>query len=138
MSYDLMVFDADAAPRERAQFLAWYETQTEWSEPHDYDDPAVTSVPLRAWFLDIAASFAPMNGPLAADDVDEAAMRATDYSIGRTLIFAAFAWSQAQGAYETAFALAGRHGVGFFNVSSERGEVWWPDGHGTLAFAHAD
>lgn len=138
MSYDLMVFDVDAAPRERAQFLAWYEIQTEWGEPHDYHDPAVTSASLRAWFLDIAAVFAPMNGPLAADDVDEADMRATDYSIGRTVIYAAFAWSQAQDAYETAFALAGRHGVGFFHASSELGEAWWPDGQGTLALAHAD
>ena len=32
MSYDLAVFDMEAVPRERAQFLAWYDTQTEWAK----------------------------------------------------------------------------------------------------------
>lgn len=138
MSYDLAVFDMDAAPRERAQFLAWYDTQTEWGEEHAYDDPAVSSAPLRAWFLDIIAAFPPMNGLLAADDNDEEPGRVTDYSVGRSLIYAAFAWSQAQDAHATVLGLAAKHGVGFFDASSELGEVWWPDGQGALTLAHAD
>jgi len=138
MSYDLAVFDMEAVPRERAQFLAWYVTQTEWGEEHGYDDPAASSAPLRAWFLDIIAAFPPMNGPLAADDIDEDAGRATDYSVGRSLIYAAFAWSQAQDAHATVFGLAAKHGVGFFDASSERGEAWWPDGQGALTLAHTE
>ncbi|WP_369935003.1 hypothetical protein [Xanthomonas tesorieronis] len=138
MSYDLAVFDMDAAPRERAPFLAWYDTQTEWNEEHAYDDPAVSSAPLRAWFLDIIAAFPPMNGPLAADDNDGEPGRVTDYSVGRSLIYAAFAWPQAQDAHATVFGLAAKHGVGFFDASSELGEVWWPDGQGALTLAHAD
>jgi len=138
MSYDLAVFDMEAVPRERAQFLVWYDTQTEWGEEHGYDDPAVSSAPLRAWFLDIIAAFPPMNGPLAADDIDEDAGRATDYSVGRSFIYAAFAWSQAQDAHAIVFGLAAKHGVGFFDASSELGEVWWPDGQGALTLAHTE
>jgi hypothetical protein len=42
MSYDLMVFDPAAAPRERDDFLRWYDAQTEWTEGH------ITLVPIYA------------------------------------------------------------------------------------------
>lgn len=32
MSYDLMVFAAEAAPKDRAAFLEWYEGHAEWVE----------------------------------------------------------------------------------------------------------
>ncbi|EKU26623.1 hypothetical protein [Xanthomonas graminis] len=70
--------------------------------------------------------------------IDEDAGRATDYSVGRSLIYAAFAWSQAQDAHATVFGLAAKHGVGFFDASSELGEVWWQDGQGALTLAHTE
>ena len=30
MSYDLMVFEFSKAPKTQAEFLQWYEMQTEW------------------------------------------------------------------------------------------------------------
>lgn len=48
MSYDMMVFEASAAPREAAAFIAWFEKQTQWNERHEYDDPAVSSPALQA------------------------------------------------------------------------------------------
>ena len=66
--------------------------------------------------------------------VDEAS--ATDYSIGKQMIYGCFAWSKAAEAYEAAFELAGKHGVGFFNVSSAGEEVWLPE-HGRLVLAHS-
>lgn len=44
-----MVFKKEAAPRSRAEFMKWYEAQTEWKEEHDYADPANTSPELRNW-----------------------------------------------------------------------------------------
>ena len=70
MSYDLMVFDPRSAPADRAAFLAWYREQTEWTEDHGYDDPAETTVELRAWFWDMMKDFPPMNGPHASRDDD--------------------------------------------------------------------
>jgi hypothetical protein len=110
VSYDLMVFDPDVAPRDRADFPRWYERQTEWSEGHSYSDPAVTSASRRAWFDDMRTHFPPMNGPLASD-LDDPAV--TDHSIGRHVIHSAFAWSVAESAHKCMRELAVKHRVGF-------------------------
>jgi hypothetical protein len=52
--------------------------------------------------------------------------KSRDYSIGRSVIYAAFAWSQAETAFEAVNRLAAKHGVGFFDVSSEQGEIRFP------------
>jgi hypothetical protein len=44
-----------------------------------------------------------MNGPYAAKDGDVDDPRMTDYSVGKTLIYAAFAWSHTGAAYEAVF-----------------------------------
>lgn len=125
-----MVFEAGAAPRERSAFLNWYRQQTRWSEPHGYNNPHVPSPALRAWFLEMIKTFPPMNGPLASEDVDDS--KVTDYSVGQTVIYAAFAWSQAEMAYQHMFELAAKHYVGFFDVSSTDSDIWLPGPDGTL------
>ena len=124
MSYDLMVFDPAAAPRDRMQFLAWYETQTEWQESHGYNNPDIPAPALIRWFREIITTFPPMNGPLASDDPDDP--KVTDYSLGRSVIYAAFAWSEAETAFKHVKELAAKHGIGFFDVSGEDGDIWWP------------
>lgn len=69
-------------------------------------------------------TFPPMNGPLASDDVDNP--KVTDYSLGRAVVYAAFAWSQASAAHEATRSRAIKHRVGFFDVSSESGDIWFP------------
>ena len=134
MSYDLLVFDPDTPPSDREGFMAWYDKQTQWSEDHSDDDSAVSTASLRNWFLDIIKLFPPMNGPMASDDVDDP--KITDYSVSKTVVYAAFAWSEAKDAYETVFALAKKHGVGFFDVSSDSGEVWLPTVDGEFVVKH--
>ena len=132
MSYDLMVFERTAAPKSRKDFLEWYEKQTEWNEEHDYDDPVITSSDLRNWFMEIIEKFPQMNGAfeLSDDELDnmENESYVTDYSIGKAVIYAAFAWSLAEEAFETVTKLAKKHNVGFFNVSSDKGEIIFPNG----------
>lgn len=135
MSYDLMVFEKTAAPKNRGDFMEWYEKQTEWDEDHEYNDPAVTSNDLRNWFMAITKKFPQMNGPCAPDDEAWEKMEemgtdsyVTDYSIGKEMIYAAFSWSLADEAFETVKELAKEHGVGFFDVSSTDGEIIFPDG----------
>ena len=128
MSYDLMVFDAAAAPRGRKAFMEWYSRQTQWSETHGYNNPDVPTAPLRAWFQAMIKTFPPMNGPLASDDVDDP--RVTDYSVGQTVVYAAFAWSQAEAAHEHMKGLAAKHRVGFFDVSSTEADIWLPTADG--------
>ena len=129
-----MVFDSEAAPRDREKFMAWYDQQTKWTEAHGYHDPAATTPRLRAWFEEIARTFPSIDGPLAGH-VDDS--RITDYSIGRLVIYAAFAWSQADAAYEYVVGLAAKHGVGFFDVSSAQGQVLFPV-DGQLVCASSD
>lgn len=119
-----MVFDALAAPRSRQAFMAWHGAQTQWMDLHSSDDPDILTPALRAWLQEIIKTFPPMNGPSASDDYNDA--RVTDYSLGRSMIYAAFAWSQADDAHALAKALAAKHGVGFFDVSSTAGDIWLP------------
>lgn len=104
--------------------MAWYEAQTEWTEEHSYDDPRITSPSLANWFAEMMEVFPPMNGPFASNDYDNPKL--TDYSIGHSFIYAAFAWSQAESAFEVVDRLAVKHGVGFFDVSGEQGGIRFP------------
>jgi hypothetical protein len=123
-----MVFDPATPPKSPDAFLAWFKIQTSWSEPHSYNDPDVATPALHAWLLDMARKFVPMNGPLAPPDPDFYSPYLTDYSIGNAAIYAAFAWSVAQEAFDQVFALAAKHQVGFFDVSASPSDVWLPDG----------
>lgn len=127
MSYDLMVFDKASAPKTKAEFMTWYDHQTEWTEGHSYDDPAITSESLRNWFFEMIKVFPALNGPYS---VDEESDRTTDYCIGRDVIYAAFAWSMTAPAYKTMYELAQKHQVGFFDASGT-GEIFFPV-NGTL------
>ncbi len=123
MSYDLMVFDSKSAPSNRQGFMDWYRRQTKWGEGHRYDNPDISTPELRAWFLDMISRYPMMNGPYASE---EDSSKVTDYSIGRAVIYAAFAWSEAEQARELMFSLAQKHRVGFFDVSVGNGGVWMP------------
>ena len=130
MSYDLMVFRKEAAPNTRTEFMKWFDDQTEWREEHSYDDPANTSTELRNWFMEMVRTFPAMNGPFASDDDEN--LYVSDYSIGKDVIYVAFAWSLAEQAYRTMLELAAKHGVGFFDVSSDNGDILLPE-NGELA-----
>jgi len=135
MSYDLMVFRKEAAPNDKESFLEWYGNQMEWTEDHSYDDPANTSIELKNWFMEMKESFPAMNGPYASEDIDDP--KVTDYSIGRDVIYAAFAWSQAENAYKKMIELAEKHRVGFFDVSGS-GNIFIPDENGKLKSLNSD
>src|SRR5262245_33550479 len=123
MSYDLMVFEPSEAPRERNAFLDWYRFQTQWSE-----GPATMTAGLSAWFAEMRRDFPSINGPGAYDiaNDDELMSRAASYGIGRSVIYACFSWTKAESAYSLVRALAVKHRVGFFNLSAENGEIWFP------------
>lgn len=129
MSYDLMVFERTKAPQKRKEFLVWYDKETEWSEEHDYDDPAVTSPALRNWYEEMIKTFPNMDSPDAEVEDDDAEAHLTEYSIGHNIIYAAFAWSVVEEAYEKVKALAQKHGVGFYDVSNDDGDIILPDGN---------
>ncbi len=135
MSYDLMVFETAKAPADRNEFMKWFERQTQWNEEHDYQSVSVSSPALQSWFMEMKDTFPPMNGDYAPDadlfDHDEhLAIHTTDYSIGREMIYAAFAWPVAEEAYAQVRSLAQKHHVGFYDVSSPEGEILFPNENG--------
>jgi hypothetical protein len=135
MSYDLVVFAPEAAPPKRPAFLDWYEQQTTWGEDHAYDDPAVSTPALQAFYAELAAGFPPMQAE--AGPADEGT--GTDYTIGQSLIYMSFLdWDRIDASHETVFRLAAKHALGFFDVSSDLAEVWLPDKKGGLRVAHSD
>ena len=132
MSYDLLVFDPAAAPRERAAFTDWWAQTSEWGEGHSYDDAGNTTPQLRAWYEDIRATFRNLNGPGSPTDdelmIEGVEDRLTDYSIGRHAIYAAFPWPEAENAYPLVRDLAVKHRVGFFDASCDEPEpeIYFP------------
>lgn len=135
MSYDLMVFAPEAAPAQRGAFLDWYGQQTEWSEDEDYDNPAVATPALQAFYAELVAQFPVAQESAVAADQETG----TDYMIGPSLIYISFLdWDKIDQAHEAVFSLAARHGLGFFDVSSDLAEVWLPDKKGGLRIAHSD
>lgn len=134
MSYDLVVFNSEVTPKDRTGFIAWYEKQVEWTEDHNYNDPKVSAANLKAWFFEMIKTFPAMNGPYASDDFDDP--NVTDYSIGKNIIYAAFAWSVAENAYNTMLKLAEKHKVGFFAASNDSGDVWEPNSGGNYECIH--
>ena len=130
MSYDLMVFAPDAAPaKKRGPFLDWYDQQAEWDEGHSYDDPALSTPALRAFYEELVHAF-----PAQQEDDGPG----TDYTIGKHVIYMTFGWDQVDEAHEAVFSLAAKHTLGFFDVSSDLAETWLPDAKGGLFTAHSD
>ena len=118
MSFDLMAFEKANAPEFFEDFLNWSSEQTKWTEDRDYDSLDGTSPRLEAWFMAMKETFPPLNGPYCLNDEElsvEIENRLTDYSIGSSVIYAAFGWSVAEEAGELAGKLAKIHDVGFFN-----------------------
>jgi len=134
MSYDLMVFEPEAAPKNHDAFMEWYFTLTKWNDG-PYDDPARTSARLRAWVQEMQRTFPDMNTPDAEIHLQDDDGVLADYTIRRQFVYAGFAWSKAVDAVGVAERLAKLHGVGFFDVSSNGEEVWLTV-NGALELAH--
>ena len=133
MSYDLMVFNPNNAPKSKTEFMNWYENQTEWEEKHDYDDPKVSSEELKNWFLDMIRDFPYLNGPYTPEDIDDRIDddEITDYSVGKDMIYCVFRFSVAEKAYPKMVQLAEKHKIGFFDASGT-GDILFPNENGKL------
>lgn len=134
MSYDLMVFEPEAAPVDHDSFMEWHFKLTKWNDG-PYDDPSRTSARLRMWAQEMQRIFPDMNTPEADIHLQDDERVLADYTIGRQFVYAGFSWSKAVPAADEARRLAKLHELGFFDVSSNGEEVWLPVG-GTLELAH--
>lgn len=136
MSYDLLVFDPAAAPTDRAAFLDWYAATTDWDSSLAYDDPDRARPAIRSWYEDASREFPPLTAS-PAPSLDQEA-RVTDYSIGASFVYVAFAWSVAAEAFALCRRLAEARCLGLFNVSSPSTEIYLPNATGRLVPSSAD
>lgn len=125
MSEEWMVFVPAAAPRDRDDFLDWFDEQTEWDEDHAYRDPAVCAPALKAWFTEVSAAF-PVLETRRRDP------REAEYSLGRVMIHVVFPRPLAAEAGALVRAAAERHGLGAFDAGSDDGTLWRPGKSGRL------
>jgi hypothetical protein len=148
MSYDLLVFDPDIAPRDREAFMIWYRDLTKWVDQRDYNSLDGTSENLCTFYNIMKTHFPPMNGREAYEfpvpppprskfwtmifgprvhkidprqQLKEAYV--TDYCIAKNAIYMAFASSIAADAYSAVVSTALKSGVGFFDVSAPSGAI---------------
>lgn len=103
MSFDLVVFQPDAAPKDAAGFLAWYQ-QLRAAAPREAG-PA-----LRSWRREMEERGGPFSAHMTRDS-----------------ICASFGWDMSTEVFETAFELAGQHEVGLFDPQA--GTRWLPNGN---------
>jgi hypothetical protein len=127
-----MAFNPAKAPKNKAEFMKWYEGLTQWGEGHSYDDISICSPELQGWYREMLTFFPAMNGPDAVSDEEldadeDLESRVSDYCVARDAIYVAFAWSQAENAYDKVVELARKHRVGFFDVSGKDLDVILPD-----------
>ena len=134
MSYDLMVFEPEAAPKGHLAFMEWYFNLTEWND-EPYNDSARTSARLRAWLEGMQRTFPDVDGPEAEECLQIDSEVLGDYAIGRQFVYASFAWSKVVEVTNEAERLASLHRVGLFEVSSDGEEVYLPV-NGELKIAH--
>lgn len=116
MSYDLMVFDPDYAPK-KSEIAGWYMDAMDEDERDTrlIDDPASTqSGRLQAFYADMRQMFPAMNGPDAVSD-DVESNRVTGYAFYPGFIYMDFRWSAAEPASITVPTLAEKHGLGLFD-----------------------
>ncbi|MDK1361149.1 hypothetical protein QNO00_12855 [Arthrobacter sp. zg-Y1219] len=121
MAYDILAFDPGSVTDD-ADFPVWWDKQLEWSEGHSYDDASVTTPALKEFYKELIQTFPPMNGPHSPTNEEIGANadledRLTDYSIGTTVVYGAFAWSQDAMARLLFTSLAAKHGVAVALVS---------------------
>ena len=127
-----MVFDPAAAPTDREAFLAWYNSHNDETELFDPTRSEFSTPNLRSWLDDMLKTFPAMNGPYSNADQDVDDPHLSDYGINRTNIYACFAWSIAESAYNAVMTLAEKHGIAVYDVSDTEGRIWRPGNDGLL------
>jgi hypothetical protein len=136
MSYDMFLFDPEAAPKTHAEFLQWYVDETEASDGMEIAcNPATTSAALQSWFTEMSTTFPALNGPASPADIADHCEIAGDYNFRPHSIYVSFSWSHAEEAGRLGEVAARNAGVGLFDLSSEREDVYLPRS-GRLVIAH--
>jgi len=139
MGGNFMVFEVSKAPKSKDEFINWYFEQVDWKDDLDYEDPHYASVNLQNWFYEMIETFPPMNGPFAPpyeEQDNNPEIYTIDYSISKDCIYLGFGYSKEVEIYNLTRQLATKHGVGFFDVCVDDGDILLPDGTYIHKYGH--
>lgn len=149
MSYDLLVFDPEVAPRDRVEFQAWFVGLGVSTNGRNAPTPEEAAGKLGAFYDRLRRHYPPMNGPdapplmppapapkpgllarllglkTAAPPTPAPFKEAflTDYSFLPGAIYLGFAWSIAAEAYSDVVSAAIATGLGLYDISGPGGAV---------------
>jgi hypothetical protein len=136
MSYDLVVFDPAAAPRDRAGFLEWIKYALGVADGHARTDPTAASPELWAWHRDMCEVFPAGDGPRAYDPFSTQATKNATYRFAANVILAGFHWEVSGAALHRVKKLAQTHRLGLFDASGTDGAVWMMSDRGKFEIVH--
>ena len=136
MSYDLVVFEPDAAPADRNGFRTWYTEAAHLGDGKLAGNPTAPAPVLQAWYRDMIKAFPALIGPDAPAfrEIDDE--RSAEYRFGPTAIFASFQWEASRKVQLQALRLARSHGVGLFDACGPTCAVWGPTEKGYYGVVH--
>lgn len=127
MSYDLMVFDPDLAPK-KGQIGDWHRSMLDEDERDfqiAFDPASAQSNRLKAFYDEMREGFPAMNGPDGIDDNQVDDERVTGYAFYPGFIYMDFRWSASEAASHAVSTLAKKHGLGLFDPQDARDGVMW-------------
>ena len=137
MSYDLIVFEPDAAPRDRMEFLDWIKDAAR-EDGGARSGPPSASPALWAWRNDMFEAFPASDGPRAFDPYSTLATRNATYRLVRHAIIAGFHWEASGAALFQVKKLVQKHRLGFFDASGEARPVWMVSRRRRFEIVHSD
>ena len=141
MSFDLMVFDADIAPKDKKGFREWFEQEAGEQGPESSDLPEICkNDAFRAFYEQMAEVFTPFNGPDAVHLPENASqlriLRTGEYSFRRHSAYMCFGWPAQDFARAACSTFSKELGLGFYMLSTRYPQVRFPDG--TYVYPHGN
>lgn len=117
MSYDLVIFQAEGAPRDQASFETWcFEMMEDAGERDDFLAAPATAA-MAAFFTELSNQF-----PVAGPNADTEAAAAYEFQANYMSIH--FQWAVSSAASQRSLELAQKHGLGLYDL---KGAVIFPD-----------
>nr|WP_321452530.1 hypothetical protein [uncultured Carboxylicivirga sp.] len=124
MSYDLLVFKKEAAPRKWRDFMTWYKKQVQSAANHRMDITN-SAIELHELYKEMRSVFPDEDNAFNNNRYGKRYIN--NCSIGKDIIYVGFTWAVAEEAFQKMIELAEKYSVGFFDVSSEDGSVYFPE-----------
>lgn len=124
MSYDVIVFDPETAPRKEDDFFEWLDDLGETFEGSEENIPDTLSANLRAFYDDLRRTYEPVSGPHAYVGEIHETTKVCEYFFGEKTIDLAFGWQLSSDGRKAVLQSAIAAKVGVYMSSDEDGPAF--------------